>query len=137
MKTIFIVDDNDTNLLTAKAALDSTYRAFALPSAARMFKLAEKIVPDLILLDIEMPEMDGFEAIKILKSDERLKSIPVVFLTLKSDAQTETRGFELGALDFINKPFSTPVLLKRIEIHIETDKLIKNALFGRGHSPSP
>ena len=126
MKTIFIVDDNNTNLLTAKEALDGTYRAFALPSAERMFKLAEKITPDLILLDIEMPEMDGFEAMKLLKADPKLQSIPVIFLTLKSDEETETRGFESGAVDFINKPFSKPVLLKRIETHIETDKLIKN-----------
>jgi len=125
MKTIFIVDDNNTNLLTAKEALDGTYRAFALPSAERMFKLAEKITPDLILLDVEMPEMDGFEAIKLLKADPKLQSIPVIFLTLKSDEETETRGFGSGAVDFINKPFSKPVLLKRIETHIETDKLIK------------
>lgn len=127
MKTIFIVDDNETNLLVAKSALDSTYRAFALPSAARMFKLAEKITPDLILLDIEMPEMDGFETMKVLKENPKLKSIPVIFLTMKIDSKTETEGFELGAVDFINKPFSPPVLLKRIESHIETDKLIKNA----------
>ncbi|MCL2044473.1 MAG: response regulator [Treponema sp.] len=127
MKTIFIVDDNDTNLMAAKTALDGMYKTFALPSAARMFKLAEKIVPDLILLDINMPEMDGFEAMQVLKSDNNLKSIPVVFLTAKNDESTEIRGFELGALDFINKPFSPPVLIKRIEMHIETDKLIKES----------
>jgi putative two-component system response regulator len=90
-----------------------------------MFKLAEKIMPDLILLDIEMPEMDGFEAIQALKSDIKLKSVPVIFLTARHDVDTEIRGFELGALDFINKPFSPPVLIKRIEMHIETDRLIK------------
>ena len=127
MKTIFIVDDNDTNLMAAKNALDGTYRSFALPSAARMFKLADKIMPDLILLDIDMPEMDGFEAMQALKSDSRLQSIPVVFLTAKNDAATEMHGFEIGGLDFINKPFSPPVLLKRIEHHIETDKLIKES----------
>ena len=128
MKTIFIVDDNDTNLMTAKTALDGTYRTFALPSAERMFKLAEKITPDLILLDVDMPEMNGFEAMSILKSDVKLKSIPVVFLTAMNDAKTEILGFEMGALDFINKPFSPPVLIKRIETHIETDKLIKKSL---------
>ncbi|MCL2002542.1 MAG: response regulator [Oscillospiraceae bacterium] len=125
MKTIFIVDDNDTNLMTAKTALDGAYRAFALPSAAKMFKLAEKIMPDLILLDIDMPEMDGFEAMRALRADERLKDVPVIFLTAKNDAATEIQGFEMGALDFINKPFSPPVLVRRIETHIETDKLIK------------
>ncbi|MCL2456929.1 MAG: response regulator [Defluviitaleaceae bacterium] len=126
MKIIFVVDDNNTNLMTAKAALDGTYRTFALPSAEKMFALAEKFKPDLILLDVDMPEMDGFQAMEILKADENLKSVPVIFLTLKNDETTETRGFEMGAVDFINKPFSTPVLLKRIELHIETDKLIKD-----------
>ena len=128
MKTIFVVDDNDTNLTAAKDALDGTFKAFALRSAARMFKLAEKIIPDLILLDISMPEMDGFEAMHILKSDKRLKDVPVIFLTASQDTQTEIKGFELGALDFIHKPFSPPVLIRRIETHIETDRLIKEAL---------
>jgi putative two-component system response regulator len=127
MKTIFIVDDSDTNLMTAKTALEGTYRSYALPSAEKMFKLAEKITPDLVLLDINMPEMDGFEAMKIMKSDVKLKSVPVIFLTAKNDAATEIRGFELGALDFINKPFSPPVLIRRIETHIETDLLIKKS----------
>jgi len=127
MKTIFIVDDNDTNLMAAKTALDGTYKTFALPSADKMFKLLEKITPDLILLDVDMPEMDGFQAMSALKSDEKLKPIPVVFLTAKHDAESEIRGFEMGALDFINKPFSAPVLIKRIETHIETDRLVKES----------
>ncbi|MCL2411692.1 MAG: response regulator [Treponema sp.] len=127
MKTIFVVDDNDTNLMTAKTALDSIYKIFALPSAEKMFKLLERIIPDLILLDLVMPEMDGFQAISILKSDIKLKNIPVVFLTSKNDVASEIRGFEMGALDFITKPFSPPVLIKRIELHIETDKLVKDS----------
>ena len=128
MKTIFIVDDNETNLMTAKLALEGKYKSYALPSAARMLKLMEKIIPDLILLDVDMPEMDGFQAMEALKADKRLKSIPVVFLTARLDEDSEIRGFEMGALDFISKPFSKPVLLKRIENHIETDLLIKNSL---------
>ena len=127
MKTIFVVDDNATNRVTAKTALEDTYKIFALPSAVKMFKLAEKIIPELILLDVDMPEMDGFEAMRVLKSDEKLKSIPVIFLTVKNDSETEIKGFEMGALDFINKPFSPPVLIKRIETHIETDRLIKES----------
>jgi len=125
MKTIFVVDDNDTNLMTAKTALDGAYKTFALPSAARMFKLAERITPDLILLDVDMPEMDGFQAMEVLKSDPKLKTIPVIFLTARNDTETEIRGFELGAIDFMNKPFSPPVLIKRIEMHIEMDNTIK------------
>ena len=128
MKTIFIVDDNDTNLMAAKIALEGAYRTFALPSAQRMFKFMEKITPDLILLDVDMPEMNGFEAMSILKSNEKLRSIPVVFLTAKNDAVSEISGFEMGALDFINKPFSAPVLIRRLETHIETDRLIKEGL---------
>jgi putative two-component system response regulator len=125
MKTIFVVDDNATNLVTARQALEGHYKVAPLPSAARMFEMAKKITPDLILLDIAMPEMDGFEALQLLKKDARLRPVPVVFLTSKNDAETEIRGFELGALDFITKPFSPPVLVKRIESHIETDKLVK------------
>ncbi|MCL2501399.1 MAG: response regulator [Defluviitaleaceae bacterium] len=128
MKTIFIVDDNETNRMAAKSALDGTYKNFALPSAARMFNMLEKITPDLILLDIDMPEMDGFEALSVLKADDKLKRIPVIFLTAKNDAESETRGFEIGAIDFMHKPFSPPVLIKRIGLHIETDRLIKESL---------
>jgi len=127
VKTVFIVDDNDTNLMAAKTALDGIYKTFALPGAERMFKLAEKIMPDLILLDVDMPDIDGFEAMEMLKSDERLKTVPVVFLTAKHDTESEIKGFEMGALDFIIKPFSPPILIRRIETHIETDKLIKES----------
>ncbi|MCL2182107.1 MAG: response regulator [Chitinispirillia bacterium] len=127
MKTIFVIDDNETNLLAAKTALDGVYRAFALQSPAKLFKLAEKIVPDLILLDVDMPEMDGFEVMAAIRADARLRAVPVIFLTAKRDAATEVRGFEMGALDFITKPFSQPILIRRIESHIETDRIIKES----------
>jgi putative two-component system response regulator len=127
MKTIFVVDDNDTNLVAAKSALEGTYRTLTIPSAARLFKLAEKITPDLILLDVEMPECDGFTAMEKMKDDPILANVPVIFLTAVQDSSAEIRGFELGAVDFISKPFSPPILLKRIESHIETDKIIKNS----------
>ena len=128
MKTVFIVDDSATNLITAKNALTGVYKAYTMPSAESMFQLLQKITPDLILLDVSMPEMDGFEALSILKSDEKLKNIPVVFLTAKNDAESEIKGFEIGAIDFVSKPFSPPVLIKRIEMHIDTDRLIKESL---------
>ena len=84
-KTVFIVDDNDTNLAMAKSALKEQYRVMTLPSAEKMFALLEKIKPDLILLDIEMPEMDGFEALQLLKDNEAYADIPVVFLTGMTD----------------------------------------------------
>ena len=128
MKTIFAVDDNEVNRIAAKNALESDYAIYALASAEKMFKMLKKITPDLILLDIDMPEMDGFQAMQLLKSDPHYKSIPVIFLTGERDISVEIRGFELGVVDFINKPFSTPVLMKRIESHLETDKLIKKSL---------
>jgi len=128
MKTIFIVDDNTSNLDIADNALSGSYKTHTLLSAEKMFDLSKSIIPDLILLDIEMPGMNGFEALSVLKADENLKTIPVVFLTACNDAEAEIRGFEMGAVDFITKPFSPPVLLKRIETHIETDKLIKQSL---------
>ncbi|MCL2755116.1 MAG: response regulator, partial [Oscillospiraceae bacterium] len=87
----------------------------------------EKVIPDLILLDVDMPVIDGFEALEKLKADARTRDVPVIFLTARTDCQAELRGFEMGALDFINKPFSPPSLIKRIECHIEMDKLLKKS----------
>jgi putative two-component system response regulator len=127
MKTVFVVDDNDTNLVAATTALEGTYRTLTLPSAARMFRLAEKVKPDLILLDVEMPECDGFSALEQMKNHANLAKVPVIFLTARQDSEAELRGFELGAVDFLSKPFSTPVLLKRIKSHIDTDILVKDS----------
>jgi putative two-component system response regulator len=90
-----------------------------------MFALLEKIKPDLILLDILMPEMDGFEALQGLKNNASYAAIPVIFLTGMADPVTEARGFELGVVDFITKPFSEPVLLNRIKTHLDIDGLIR------------
>jgi len=125
MKTIFVVDDSDTNLSMAENALEKSYQVMTLPSAMKMFSLLEKITPDLILLDIEMPEMDGFEALICLKSNLSYKDIPVIFLTSYTDNEIEARGFELGVVDFITKPFSAPVLLNRIKTHLDIDELIR------------
>ncbi|MDR0331162.1 MAG: response regulator [Chitinispirillales bacterium] len=125
METIFVIDDSDTNLTMAKQALSGSYRVFTLPSASKMFALLEKIVPDLILLDISMPEMDGFAALSRLAATERTAAVPVVFLTSSDDAETEARGFEAGVVDFITKPFSRVALPKRVETHLRISDLIK------------
>ena len=124
MKTIFIVDDNDVNLLSAEEALANEYRVFTLPSAADMFIFLEKVKPDLILLDIEMPVMNGFEALQKLKDDRRFADIFVIFLTSRTDINAEVRGFELGAVDFIHKPFTRPILVNRIRTHLEIEAII-------------
>jgi len=124
MKKIFVVDDNLTNLLTAKNALENYYQVYTMSSAMKMLDLLKKITPDLILLDIKMPEMDGFEALLYLKSSPLYAAIPVIFLTSNTDAAIEARGFELGVIDYISKPFSPPVLLNRIKTHLDIDELV-------------
>lgn len=123
-KTIFIVDDSDTNLLKAEEALENLYRVMTLPSAVKMFDLLENVVPDLILLDIEMSGMNGLDALKKLKANRVFMDIPVIFLTSRDDSEVEAYGFELGAIDFISKPFSTPVLINRIKMHLNIDEII-------------
>jgi len=124
-KIIFVVDDNSTNLTVAEDALADHYQVIALPSAAVMFKALEKFCPDLILLDIDMPEITGFEAMEKLKADERYSNIPVIFLTGLNDSASEAHGIKLGAVDFIMKPFSEPVLLNRLKNHLFIDDLIR------------
>ena len=111
---IILVDDNMANLTQGKNLLKTFYKVFPAPSAAKLFETLENIIPDLILLDIDMPEMNGYEAIKKLKADPRFTDIPVIFLTAKNDEDSELEGFNLGAVDYVSKPFSGPLLLKRI-----------------------
>jgi len=106
MKTIFVVDDADTNLTMAKEALEENYRVLTMPSAAKMFAVLGKIIPDLILLDIEMPEMNGFTALEKLRQNEQTANIPVAFLTAHSGMS--------GATEFIIKPISKPALQSRV-----------------------
>ena len=124
-KTIFVVDDSATNLAMAEKVLEKQYRVITLSSAAKMFAILGKIVPDLFLLDIEMPEMNGFETIKRLKANDSYMEIPVIFLTGLNDSDNEAYGIEMGAVDFIAKPFSEPVLLNRIKNHLHIDELIR------------
>jgi putative two-component system response regulator len=124
-KTIFVVDDNDSILFTAREALHKHYSVFTLPSAPEMFELLENVVPDLILLDIMMPGIDGLEAMELLKADSRYCDIPVIFLTSRIDADSETRGFKLGAVDYISKPFVETVLFNRVKTHLDIDGLIR------------
>jgi len=119
MKTIFAVDDSDTNLSMAKKALENRYRVFTMSSAVKMFSLLQKITPDLILLDIEMPEMNGFEALERLKINSLWANIPVLFLTGTINAAIEERSQKLGAAGVVTKPFSAPVLFEHILKHVK------------------
>ena len=124
-KTIFVVDDSLSNLSLAEEALEKHYRVITLSSAEKMYATLDKLTPDLILLDIAMPEESGFDAMKKLKDNERHADIPVIFLTALTDTFNEALGIELGAVDFITKPFSEPVLLNRVRNHIQIDKIIR------------
>ncbi|WP_461252279.1 response regulator, partial [Treponema sp. R8-4-B8] len=117
-KIIIAVDDNLENLNALKNTLKDIYRVYPIPSALEMFELLQHIHPDLILLDVEMPEMNGYEAITKLKGDEKYHEIPIIFLTSMSDEQSEMEGLKLGAVDYIHKPFVTPLLLQRIKTHL-------------------
>ena len=125
---IILVDDNATNLAMGRNLLRTFYEVYPAPSVAKLFQILEKVIPDLILLDIAMPEMDGFEAMKIMKADPRYADIPVIFLTAKSDEGSEMEGFDLGAVDYVSKPFSGPLLLKRIANHILLEHQRKDLL---------
>jgi diguanylate cyclase (GGDEF)-like protein len=117
-KKIIVVDDSLENLTALKDTLKDVYEVYPSPSAAKMFDLLEHIMPDLILLDVEMPEMNGYEAAKNLQSNEKYKYIPIIFLTIRDDIKSEMDGLNMGAVDYIHKPFVAPLLLQRIKIHL-------------------
>ena len=117
---IMFVDDDMSNLVLGKNMLKDRYEVYPLPSATKLLEVLEHVLPDLILLDIEMPEMNGYETMRRLQADERLSGIPVIFVTIRRDEGSELEGLSLGAIDYVFKPFSAPLLLKRIENHLLT-----------------
>ncbi|MCM1047826.1 MAG: diguanylate cyclase [Clostridiales bacterium] len=120
-KTILIVDDDRINLVMAQSLLQKEYKVVGVNSGKQAFKYLEKYIPDLILLDIFMPEIGGFEVMKQLREDDRWKKIPVIFLTADRKSETETECFRLGAYDFITKPFEPMVMLNRVRRTIELE----------------
>ena len=124
-KKIIVVDDNAANLAACKTILKDIYDVYTVNSVVSMLKLLENVTPDLILLDVRMPEVDGYEAARILKANSAYKEIPIIFLTAQSDAESEIEGLELGAVDYLSKPFFAPLLIKRIEMHLD---LIENRI---------
>jgi putative two-component system response regulator len=115
---IALVDDSDANLATGRVMLKDDYEVYPVNSGAKLFELLRKISVDLILLDVEMPEMNGYEALRLLKKDANLAKIPVIFLTAMIDEKNELEGLSLGAVDYIGKPFCAPLLRTRISNHI-------------------
>ena len=123
MKHILIVDDNKANLAAAKAVLCDTYKITAVTMGAQALKFLENNTCDLILLDINMPEMDGFEVMKRIHENSNCSGIPIIFLTADDDADTENRCLEEGALDFITKPFAASVMRSRISRILELEDM--------------
>jgi len=115
---VFLVDDDLTNLTVGIEALEEHYDVITLCSGELLLRALEKNIPDLILLDVDMPGMDGYDTIRAMKANLRTAGIPVIFLTAKRDGGSELEGLSLGAVDYIFKPFSEPLLLKRIEMHL-------------------
>ena len=121
---ILIVDDDAANLRMASRILSAEQaRVSCLKSGEEALKFLREHRPDLILLDIHMPGMDGFETITAIKETEATADIPVIFLTADDDSSAETKGFQLGAMDFIKKPFVPEVLLLRVRHTIELVRL--------------
>jgi CheY-like chemotaxis protein/HPt (histidine-containing phosphotransfer) domain-containing protein len=114
-KRVMLVDDSPANLRIGKNVRTGNYAVITAPSAEKMFTLLENNHPAVILLDIDMPEMDGFSAIKILKSKPQTKDIPVIFLTGMTDSSDAKKGLTLGAVDYILKPFEPSALIACIE----------------------
>jgi putative two-component system response regulator len=119
MATILVVDDTPENLTLMAGLLKDQYDTRIANSGERALRVAHgDVAPDLILLDITMPGMDGYEVCRRLKADPRTREVPVIFLTAKTEIEDEQMGFEVGAVDYITKPISAPIVLARVRTHL-------------------
>ncbi len=116
---ILIVDDTPENIQVLRGLLENEYKLFAAKNGVKAIKLASTKQPDLILLDIMMPEMDGYEVCQALKSDELTQDIPIIFVTAMGEVKDEQKGLDMGAVDYITKPITPPILLSRVRTHLE------------------
>src|SRR6185436_9423697 len=136
---ILIVDDTPANIQSLAAILKSKgYLISAATNGKQALEVLARMQPDLILLDVMMPEMDGFETCRQLKAAEQWRHIPVIFLTAKTETADIVQGFELGAVDYVAKPFNTHELLARVNTHLTVDELrrslaAKNIELARAH----
>jgi class 3 adenylate cyclase len=136
---ILIVDDTAANIQALSGTLkDKGYQISVATNGRQALEVAKRVQPDLILLDVMMPEMDGFETCRQLKASEQWRQIPVIFLTAKSEIADIVQGFELGAVDYVPKPFNAHELLARVNTHLTMDELRrslaeKNTELARAH----
>jgi putative two-component system response regulator len=120
LKTILVVDDSPDNLTVLGELLQPLYRVCAATSGERALNIATQLPrPDLILLDVMMPEMDGYQTFEKLRADARTCDIPVIFVTGMNSTEAEMHGFEAGAVDYITKPIVPPIVLARVRTQLE------------------
>lgn len=117
--TILIVDDMQTNLALLSGILKNEYHVKIAKNGKKAIELASRVKIDLILLDVVMPDMDGYEVCKILKKDANTKHIPIIFVTGNTLAEDEEKGFEVGAVDYITKPYKEAIIKIRVKNHID------------------
>ena len=115
MKKVFIIDDNDTNLTVIAAMLEDEFKVFTMVSVAKMFTMLDKIKPDVMLIDIEMPQIDGLTAISMLKENNEFKSIPIIVLTGWVTDEITAHAMQLGASSVIGKPTTSHIVKDAIE----------------------
>ncbi|MHC1758226.1 MAG: diguanylate cyclase [Negativicutes bacterium] len=120
--SVLIVDDSRTNIAIMKDILSEDHEVFSALTGKEALKIARQENVDLILLDVVMPEMDGYEVCKRLKADPDTKNIPVIFVTSMTDMGDETKGLELGAIDYMLKPVRAPIVKARVRNHLELKK---------------
>ena len=130
MKHILMVDDNTTNLKSAAEVLQPFYHLSMAKSGKQALNFLKKNRPDLILMDIFMPEMDGYETVEQIKLNPKTANIPVIFLTADNEHDSEVKGIQMGALDFITKPFEAQSMLGRIEKVLQMEDMRKSILLG-------
>jgi len=119
LQRVLIVDDEPANVHSLAAALGGNYDLRFATDAARALELAASVAFDLILLDVVMPDMDGFDVLRRLKADEATRAVPVIFVTSMGEVADEELGFALGAVDYMTKPASAPLVRARVRTHIE------------------
>jgi PleD family two-component response regulator len=125
--TILVVDDAAENLMIMESILATDYSLKLFKESSEALEYAFANPPDLILLDIMMPNIDGFETCRRLKANPKLADIPVIFITSKNEDEYEERGFSVGASDFIHKPINAPILIARVKTHLKI-KLVMDYL---------
>ena len=118
-QTILVVDDMPDNISLLSSILSENYRVKAANGGRKALKIALTTPPDLILLDVMMPEMDGYEVCRSLKDDPRTRNIPVIFISALGDVDDEKTGFDLGAVDYVTKPVSPPIIMSRVKTHLD------------------